>query len=109
VVPPGFEPLVPPLPAPAVPPGFLPLVASTTPAVPHVAQSSPVAPGAATSTTAAPRVAPEAPTAPRAASAPPVVTDGPPPREWPSSPIVYAKAPSAADLDCAHGPCFNAA
>jgi hypothetical protein len=81
VVLPGFEPLVAPLPALAVPPGFLPRAASTMPVVPHVAQSSPAAPGTATST----------PAAPRAASAPPATTDGPPPREWPSSPIVYAK------------------
>jgi hypothetical protein len=93
VVPPGFEPLVAPLPTPAVPPGFLPRVASTTPAVPHVAQSSPAAPGASTPTPAAPRVALESPTAPRVTSAPSAATDGPPPREWPSSPIVYAKRP----------------
>jgi hypothetical protein len=93
VVPPGFEPLVAPLPTPAVPPGFLPRAASTTPVVPHVAQSSPAAPGAATPTPAAPRAAPESPTAPRVASAPPAAMDGPPPREWPSSPIVYAAIP----------------
>jgi hypothetical protein len=68
---------------PAVPSGFLPRAASMTPVVPHVAQSSPAAPGVATPT----------PVAPRAASKPPAATDGPPTREWPSSPIVYAKRP----------------
>jgi hypothetical protein len=63
------------------------------PIVPHVAQSSPAVPGAATPTPAVPRVAPESPTAPRTASTPPAAMDGPPPREWPSSPIVYAKRP----------------
>jgi hypothetical protein len=82
VVPPGFEPLVAPLPTPAVPPGLL-----------DVAQSSPAAPGAATPTSAAPCAAPESPAAPRVASVPPVATNGPPPHEWPSSPIVYAKRP----------------
>jgi hypothetical protein len=37
--------------------------------------------------------APESPTTPRAASAPPAATDSPPPREWLSSPTVYAKRP----------------
>jgi hypothetical protein len=83
VVPPGFEPLVTPLPALAVPPGFLLRAASTTLATPHVAQASP----------AAPRAAPESPAAPRAVVAPPEATDGPPPCEWPSSPIVYTKRP----------------
>jgi hypothetical protein len=58
-----------PLPAPAVPPRFLLRAASTTPVVPHMAQASP--------------------DEPRAAAAPPAATDGPPPREWPSSPIAY--------------------
>jgi hypothetical protein len=93
VVPPGFEPLVAPPLTPVVPPRFLPRAASTTPVVPHVAQSSPTAPGAATPTPATPRAAPESPTAPRAASAPPATTNGPPPREWLSSPIVYTKRP----------------
>jgi hypothetical protein len=104
VVPPGFEPLVAPLPTPIVSPGFLPRAASTTPAVPHVAQSSPAAPGAATSTPAAPCAAPESPTAPHTASAPPAATDGPPPREWPSSPIVYAKCPHQPALTAPMGP-----
>jgi hypothetical protein len=93
VVPPSFEPLVAHLSTPTVPSGFLPRAASTTPVVPHVAQSSPAVPGAATPTPAAPHAAPESPTAPRAASAPPAATDGPPPHEWLSSPIVYAKRP----------------
>jgi hypothetical protein len=83
VVPSGFEPLVAPLPTPAVPPDFLPRAASMTPIVPHVAQSSPTALGATTPT----------PAAPRSAFAPLVTTDDPPPLEWPSSPIVYAKHP----------------
>jgi hypothetical protein len=69
VVPPGFEPLVTPLPTSAVPPGFLPRAALTTHVVLHVAQSSPAVPGTATLTPAAPRAAPESPTAPRVASA----------------------------------------
>jgi hypothetical protein len=93
VVPPGFKPLPPPLPTSAVPPGFLPRATSMTHVVPHVAQSSPAAPSAATPTPVAPRAAPKSPTAPRAASSPPAARDGPPPREWPSSPIVYAKHP----------------
>jgi hypothetical protein len=64
-VPPGFEPLVAPLPAPAVPPGFLPRAAPT----------------------AAPRVAPTSSATPTA------VPDGPPPREWPASPIAYGRRP----------------
>jgi hypothetical protein len=104
VVPPGFEPLVAPLPTPAVPLRFLPRAASTTLVVPHVAQSSPAAPGAATPTPAAPRAAPESPTAPRAASAPLAAVDGPPPREWPSSPIVYAKRPQQPALTTPMGP-----
>jgi hypothetical protein len=93
VVPLGFEPLVAPLPTPAVPLGFLPRVVSTTPVVFHVAQSSSAALGAATLTPAAPHAAPESPIAPRVASASPAATDGPPPREWLSSPICYAKRP----------------
>jgi hypothetical protein len=58
-VPPGFEPLVAPLPAPTVPPGFLPR--------------------------AVPTVAPRA--APASSAAPTAVPDGPPPCEWPASPI----------------------
>jgi hypothetical protein len=64
-VPPGFKPFVAPLPAPAVPPGFLPREAPT----------------------AAPR------TAPASSAAPTVVPDGPPPREWPASPIAYVCRP----------------
>jgi hypothetical protein len=94
VVPPGFEPLVAPLPTPAVPLRFLPRAASTTLVVPHVAQSSPAAPGAATPT----------PVAPRTASAPHAATDGPPPREWSSSPIVYAKRPRQPALTAPMGP-----
>jgi hypothetical protein len=71
VIPSGFEPLVAPLPAPAVPPRFVPRVASTTPVAPHVAPTSPTAPRATTPTSAAPR----------AAAAPPATTDGPPPHE----------------------------
>jgi hypothetical protein len=93
VVPPGFEPLVAPLPAPAVPLGFLPHAASTTPAMPHVAQASPATPRAATPTPATPRTALESPAAPHMVIAPPAATDDPPPREWPSSPIVYTKRP----------------
>jgi hypothetical protein len=104
MVPPGFEPLVTPLPTPTVPPRFLPRAASMTPAMPHVAQSSPAAPGAATPTPVVPRAAPESPTAPHAASAPHAATDGPPPREWPSSPIVYAKRPRQLALTAPMGP-----
>jgi hypothetical protein len=68
VVPSGFEPLVAPLPTPAVPLDFLPRAASTTPIVPHMAQSSPAALGATTPT----------PAAPRSAFAPLVTTDDPP-------------------------------
>jgi hypothetical protein len=64
-VPPGFEPLVVPLPAPAVLSGFLPRVAPT----------------------AAPRAAPAS------SAAPTVVPDGPPPHEWPASPIAYIRCP----------------
>jgi hypothetical protein len=72
-IPLGFEPPVAPLPAPVVPPGFLPRAA----------------------TTAAPRVTPPAPpAAPRAASTtPPAVTDGPPTRTWPASPVAYVRRP----------------
>jgi hypothetical protein len=93
VVPPGFEPLGAPLPAPAVPPRFVHRVASTMPAAPHVAQASPAMPRAATPTPVAPHAAPEFPVAPRAAAAPPATTDSPPPREWSSSLIVYTKRP----------------
>jgi hypothetical protein len=64
-VPLGFEPLVAPLLAPVVPPGFLP---RATP-------------------TAVPRVAPAS------SAALTVVPDGPPPREWPASPITYVRRP----------------
>jgi hypothetical protein len=104
VVPPGFEPLVALLPTPAVPPRFLPRAASVTLVVPHVAQSSLAVPGATTPTPVAPRAAPESPTAPHAASAPPVATDGPPPCEWPSSPVVYAKRPWQPALIAPMGP-----
>jgi hypothetical protein len=57
----GFDPLVVPLPAQVVPLGFLP-------------QATP---------TAAPR------TALASSAAPTAVPDGPPPREWPASPIAY--------------------
>jgi hypothetical protein len=74
-VPPGFVPLVAPLPAPAVRPGFLPQAAPT--AVPRAAPAS----------TATPRVAP-------ASSATLIVVpDGPPPREWLASPIAYVRRP----------------
>jgi hypothetical protein len=79
VVPTCFEPLVAPLPAPAVPLGFLPHAASVTLVVPHVAQASFPTPCVITLTPAVPCAAPESPAA----------TDGPPPHEWPSSPIVY--------------------
>jgi hypothetical protein len=62
-----------------------------TPVVPHVAQSSPTAPCAATPSPAMLRTALESPAAPRVATVPHVATDGPPPHEWPSSLIVYAK------------------
>jgi hypothetical protein len=64
-VPPSFEPLVAPLPALAVPPGFLPREAPT----------------------AAPR------TVPASSAAPTAVPDGPPPHEWPVSPIAYIRHP----------------
>jgi hypothetical protein len=72
-IPLGFGPPVAPLPAPTVPPGFQPRAAITV----------------------APRVTPPAPpAAPRAAStAPPIVTDGPPPRTWPASPVAYVWRP----------------
>jgi hypothetical protein len=69
-VPPGFEP-----PALAVPPEFLPRAAPTA------------APRAAPASTAAPRVVPTSSAAPTA------VPDGPPPREWPASPIAYVRCP----------------
>jgi hypothetical protein len=70
---PGFEPLVAPLPFLAVPPGFLPQVV----------------------TTAAPRAAPPVPpVAPCATpTTPHAVTDGPPPRTWPASPVAYVWHP----------------
>jgi hypothetical protein len=71
VVHPGFEPLAAPLPASAVPLRFIPRATSTMLAMPHVA--------------------PESPVASRVVAAPPAATDGPPPREWSSSPIVYTK------------------
>jgi hypothetical protein len=64
-VPPGFEPLVASLPAPAVPPGFLP-------------QAAPSAAQRAASSSSATLTA---------------VPDGPPPREWPASPIAYVRRP----------------
>jgi hypothetical protein len=87
---PRWFPRASPLPALAIALGFLPRAASTTPAAPHVAQASP---GAATTTPTTPRAAPESPAVPHAAAAPHAATDGPPPREWPSSPIVYTKRP----------------
>jgi hypothetical protein len=51
--------------------------------VPHEAQVSPAVPRATTST----------PAVPHAAVAPHAAMDGPPPREWPSSLIVYTKRP----------------
>jgi hypothetical protein len=94
VVPSGFEPLVAPLPAPELPPGFPPCAASMTPVVPHMAQASQAAPCTATPTV--PRAAPESPAAPRASATPPAAMDGPPPRGWPSSTIVYTStAPPA--------------
>jgi hypothetical protein len=64
-VPVGFEPLMTPLPAPAVPPRFLPRAAHT--AAPRAALASSAAPTA--------------------------VLDGPPPREWLASPIAYVRRP----------------
>jgi hypothetical protein len=74
-VPPGLEPLVAPLPALTVPPGFLSRAAPT--AAPCVALAS----------TAAPRMSPAS------SAAPTVVPDGPPPHEWPASPIAYVRRP----------------
>jgi hypothetical protein len=48
-----------------------------------MAQVSLAVPRVVTLTPAAPRAALESPAAPRAAAAPPTITDGPPPREWP--------------------------
>jgi hypothetical protein len=93
VVPLGFDPLVAPLPARTIPPGFLPHAASMMPATPHVAQSSPVAPGTATPTPTTKHTAPKSPVVPCVATVPPVATDGPPPCEWLSTLIVYAKRP----------------
>jgi hypothetical protein len=98
VVPPGFKPLVAPLPAPAVPPGFLPHAASTTPVAPHVVESSSAAPSG---------VAPESPTAPHAAAITHTATDGPAPRDWPSSPIIYAKRPRQPALTACMGPALT--
>jgi hypothetical protein len=72
-IPLGFEPPVAPLPVPAVPTGFLPRAATT--AASHM--TPPVPP-------AAPRAAP---------TVPPAITDGPPPRTWPVSPVAYVRRP----------------
>jgi hypothetical protein len=104
VVPSGFEPLVAPLPTPAVPLGFLPHAASMTPVVPHVVQSPPAAPGVATPTPIMPQAALGSPTVPCVASAPPAATDGPPPHEWSSSPIIYVKCPRQPTLTAPMGP-----
>jgi hypothetical protein len=94
VVPPSFEPLVPPLPTPTVPPRFVPRAALITTVVPHVAQAFAAVPRAATPT----------PDAPRVTAAPPMATDGPPPREWSSSPIVYTKQPQQPTPSAPMGP-----
>jgi hypothetical protein len=56
-------------------------------------QVSPAAPRLASPTLVVPHAALESPTAPHVEAAPPTVTDGPPPHEWSSSPIVYTKRP----------------
>jgi hypothetical protein len=81
VVPPGFESLVAPLPAPAVPLGFVPRATSMMPI--------------------APRAAPESP------AAPPAATDGSPPREWLSSLIVYTKRPQQPVPSAPMGPALT--
>jgi hypothetical protein len=80
-IPPGFEPLVAPLPAPTVPPGFLPRATTTI-----ASRAAPIA-----APHAAPPTPPAAPCA--APTAPPTVTDGPPPCMWPASPVAYVRRP----------------
>jgi hypothetical protein len=63
------------------------------PATPLEAHASPAVPHTATLTPAVPRAASEPPAAPHAAVVPPMATDGPPPRQWSSSPIISAKRP----------------
>jgi hypothetical protein len=62
-----------------------------TSTMPHVAPASLAVPRVATSTFVVPRMAPESPVVPCVAAAPPAATDGPPPHEWTSSPIIYTK------------------
>jgi hypothetical protein len=91
VVPPGFAPQVTPLPAPAVPPGFQPRAVSRTSATPCEAPDSTAAPRAVPTLDAAPHVAPTSSLAPCA------VYEGPPPREWPASPMVYTRRANSFD------------
>jgi hypothetical protein len=82
-IPPGFEPPMAPLSALAVPLGFLPRVATTA-----VPRATPPAPPAA------PCVAP---------TVPPAVTDGPPPRTWPTSLVAYIQREVGAGAAGTHG------
>jgi hypothetical protein len=87
---PGFESPMAPLPAPAVPLGFLPRAATTaapraTPtAAPHAVSTAPIA----------------APCAASAAST--AVTDDPPPRTWPDSPVAYIRRPQQPEPQAPH-------
>jgi hypothetical protein len=83
VVPPGFAARMILLTAPAVPPRFQAREVSRTSAAPRAAPDSTAAPRAAPTSAVVPHVAPTSSPTPCA------VYEGPPPREWPASPMVY--------------------
>jgi hypothetical protein len=89
--PPGLHAPGDPLTTPAVSLGFQPREVSRTLTAPRAALDSTAAPRAALTSAAMPHVAPTS------SSAPCAVYEGPPPREWPASPMVYTRrtAPTA--------------